>query len=374
MNRFFSLFIAILFAALAFECKGPQTTKQEPTPEGGATLKLDTILRGLDDAPWGLEFLPDGSMLVTLRGGFMLRHKAGKSDTIGGLPPIRVDGQGGLLDVKLHPQYAENGWIYFSYSAPSPEGNSKGNTAIMRARLKGNQLIDQQLLFKGLPDSQKSHHYGNRIVFDKDNYMFFGIGDRGDWDNAQLLTNHCGKIHRLRDDGTVPPDNPFVNTPGAMGSIWSYGIRNPQGLIFHPTSGDLWETEHGPKGGDELNIVRKGVNYGWPLITYGINYNGIVITPDTAKAGMEQPVIYWRPSIAPCGMEYVSSNRYPDLKGGLLLGSLSFQYLHFVMLDGQKVVKQEKYFPGIGRVRCVKESPDGYIYFTTDTGNIFRIR
>jgi len=374
MNRFFSLFIAILFAALAFECKGPQTTKQEPTPEGGATLKLDTILRGLDDAPWGLEFLPDGSMLVTLRGGFMLRHKAGKSDTIGGLPPIRVDGQGGLLDVKLHPQYAENGWIYFSYSAPSPEGNSKGNTAIMRARLKGNQLIDQQLLFKGLPDSQKSHHYGNRIVFDKDNYMFFGIGDRGDWDNAQLLTNHCGKIHRLRDDGTVPPDNPFVNTPGAMGSIWSYGIRNPQGLIFHPMSGDLWETEHGPKGGDELNIVRKGVNYGWPLITYGINYNGIVITPDTAKAGMEQPVIYWRPSIAPCGMEYVSSNRYPDLKGGLLLGSLSFQYLHFVMLDGQKVVKQEKYFPGIGRVRCVKESPDGYIYFTTDTGNIFRIR
>ncbi len=374
MNRLLPLFVSILIAAFAFSCKGPQTTKQQPTPEGDSTFKLDTVLRGLGDAPWGLEFLPDGSMLVTLRGGVLLRHNAGKTDTITGLMPIRVDGQGGLLDVKLHPQYAQNGWIYFSYSAPSSEGDSKGNTAIMRARLKGNQLVDQQQLFKGTPDSQKSHHYGCRIAFDKDNFMFFSIGDRGDWDNAQLLTNHCGKIHRLRDDGTVPSDNPFVNTPGAMPSIWSYGHRNPQGLVIHPTSGDIWETEHGPKGGDELNIVRKGLNYGWPVITYGINYNGAVISPDTAKAGMEQPVIYWRPSIAPCGQEFVSSDRYPNWKGGLLVGSLSFQYLHFVMLEGQKVVKQEKYFPGVGRVRCIRQSPDGYIYFSTDTGNIFRVK
>lgn len=374
MNRLFPFFASLLIFTLAFACKGPQTTKQKPTPEGDAAFKLDTVLRGLDDAPWGLEFLPDGSMLITLRGGVLLRHHAGKTDTIKGLPPIRVEGQGGLLDVKLHPQYAQNGWIYFSYSAPSPQGDSKGNTAIMRARLQDNQLIDQQQLFKGMPDSQKAHHYGCRIAFDKDNFMFFGIGDRGDWDNAQMLTNHCGKIHRLRDDGSVPSDNPFVNTPGAMPSIWSYGHRNPQGLIVHPETGDIWEHEHGPKGGDELNIVRRGLNYGWPKITYGVDYSGAVISPDTAKAGMEQPVIYWRPSIAPCGLEYVSNDRYPDLKGGLLVGSLSFQYLHFVMLDGQKVTKQEKYFPGVGRVRCIKQSPDGYIYFSTDTGNIFRIK
>lgn len=214
-------------------------------------------------------------------------------------------------------------------------------------------------------------HVSNLIIR---GLLFFSVGDRGEWDNAQRLTNHSGKIHRLTDDGKIPPDNPFVNMVGAMPSIWSYGHRNPQGLVLQPKTGTLWEHEHGPKGGDEVNIIQKGKNYGWPSITYGINYNGATISKLTAQAGMEQPVIYWTPSIAPSGLAFVTSSKYPGWENNLLVGSLSFRYLHRCVVRDGKIVKQEKLLDRIGRVRCIKQAPDGYLYFSVEgDGKIYKI-
>ncbi len=323
------------------------------------SFRLDTVASGLG-IPWGITWLPEGDMLVTERGGELFRFKDGQFvSMIEDVPEVYAKGQGGLLDIKIHPDYEENGWIYLAYSEPSGNG---GNTAIMRARLDGNSLIDKEKLFKAEPDSRRGVHFGCQMAFDDNNYLFFSVGERGKPSNAQDLSNHCGKIHRIHDDGSIPDDNPFVDNTDAMPSIWSYGHRNPQGLAFHPETGELWSTEHGPKGGDELNIIEKGKNYGWPEITYGINYDGSIITEDTTKAGMEQPEIHWTPSIAPCGMAFSDAERYPQWGHDIFSGSLSFHYLVRTKLDGSEVVEDEIMLRDAGRVRSVATGPDGYLY------------
>lgn len=335
---------------------------------------IDTVVTGIN-VPWGMEFLPNGDMLISERDGILYRYNGKRLQVITGLPPILAKGQGGLMDLKLHPDYENNGWIYISFSEPSEDNPRKGCTSILRGRLEGNMLVDKEIIFDGIPDSNRAHHWGCKLEFDKEGYLWFGIGDRGNRDaNPQTLENDAGKIHRIHDDGRIPNDNPFVNTPGARPSIYSYGHRNPQGTAMHPETGDIWETEHGPKGGDELNLIEPGKNYGWPVISYGINYNGTRFTDLTEKEGMEQPVIQWTPSIAPCGMTFVNSDRYPGWKNNILIGSLSFKYLERVELTGNKVTDQEKLLENIGRVRNVVMSPDGFIYVAVEwPGIILRL-
>lgn len=337
-------------------------------------IRPDTIITGLN-VPWGIAFLPDGDMLVTEREGKLLRYRDGKKMAeIKGLPEIHAAGQGGLMDIELHPDYNINHWIYFAFTSPSKNPDYGWGTAIMRARIKDDKLIDKELLFKAIPDSKTNHHFGCKITFDGNGHVFFGVGERGRSENAQDIANDCGKIHRINDDGSIPADNPFYNTAGASKSIWSYGHRNPQGLVFSPFTGELWESEHAPKGGDELNLIEPGKNYGWPEISFGINYDGTILTPDTARAGMEQPKTYWIPSIAPCGMCFVTGDNYPAWKGNILIGSLRFRNLERVVLDGQRVVHKETLLYDIGRMRNVVMGPDGYIYVGVENpGMIIRL-
>lgn len=338
------------------------------------TAKLDTVAAGLSN-PWGLAFLPEGKLLVADRNGkiYLVEKNQQKTEVTGG-PSVLAEGQGGLLDVVLHPDFAKNHWVYFSYSAfkDAPEGKLS-TTAVMRARLDGTQLSDQKIIFEALPYSKTRHHYGSRMVFDKNGHLFVTVGERGsEKTNPQNLDSDLGKIHRIKDDGTPVADNPFKDK--TKGTIYSWGHRNPQGLLIDPATGTIWETEHGPRGGDELNIIRKGANYGWPVISYGINYDGKVITDLKAKEGMEQAQTYWVPSIAPSGLALVEGSRYPAWKGNLLVGSLRFKYLNRCVLKNNKVVKEEILFPNIGRVRNVKMGPDGYAYVAVeDPGYIYRV-
>ncbi|RNC89627.1 MAG: PQQ-dependent sugar dehydrogenase [Allomuricauda sp.] len=323
--------------------------------------------------PWGMAFLPDGSLLISEKEGKLIHYMNGKKVLINNIPEIYVRGQGGFMDIELHPQYDQNGWIYFSYASSEGEGRG-GNTAIMRAKLDGSRLTNHQQLYKGVPNTTRGQHYGSRLEFDREGYLYFSIGDRGNRDeNPQDITRDGGKIYRINADGSIPNDNPFLNKSGAKKAIFSYGHRNPQGLTLHPETGKLWEHEHGPRGGDEINIVEKGKNYGWPVITYGINYGGTKITDETSRPGMEQPLYQWTPSIAPSGMTFVSSDKYPDWKGNLLVGSLAFQYLERLELKNNKVVHREKLLDGMGRVRNVRQGPDGYIYVGIEGKGIYRL-
>jgi glucose/arabinose dehydrogenase len=334
---------------------------------------VDTITTALKN-PWGIAFLPDGRILVTERAGKILIIKNGKllQEQITGVPKVHAVGQGGLLDIQLHPEYSKNRFIYLSYAKPGTDG---GGTTIARAKLEGNTLTDLQELFSAQPFSGSGLHFGSRIAFDGNGYMFFSSGERGTKENAQNLGNHLGKILRLHDDGRIPKDNPFVNKTGAKPEIWSYGHRNPQGLIYDKESKTLWAHEHGPKGGDELNRIEKGKNYGWPLITYGINYDGKPISDKTEQTGLEQPVTYWVPSIAPCGMAIVKGNKFPAWKNNLLIGALAHQHVARVELKDGKYIKQEKLLDKVARVRAVAESPDGFIYVATEgPGLLLRIK
>ncbi len=245
----------------------------------------------------------------------------------------------------------------------------------MRARLSGNRLIDQEILFVGTPPTNRGQHWGCKLAFDGKGFLYFGVGERGQhFDFPQKLDNTNGKIHRIYDDGRIPADNPFVNTQGAIKSIYSYGHRNPQGTAIHPLTGEIWETEHGPMGGDEINLILPGRNYGWPVVSYGINYDGTILTPDTIREGIESPVMQWTPSIAPCGMTFVTGDRFKKWENNMLVGSLRFDYVERVVLDGHKVVHLEKIAQGIGRVRNVVMSPDGLVYIgLEEPGMIVRL-
>lgn len=348
--------------------------KAVPSSNKGDNYQLELVTKDIS-IPWGMIWLSDNELLVTDRAGEMRLIKDGKllEKAIGGVPKVHARSQGGLLDVEIDPNYSENGWIYFSYSGYEGEGGGT-NTSIMRARLKDMQLVDNQLLFHGYPNTKKSHHYGSRIEFDKDGYLFFSVGDRGKRDeHPQRLDQDAGKVHRINSDGSVPETNPFVSDGKARKSIYSIGHRNPQGMAMHPETGDIWTHEHGPRGGDEINIIKPGLNYGWPEITYGINYDGTTITNETAREGMEQPHWIWTPSIAPSAMQFVTSDKYPAWKGHLLVGSLKFAHMVLVELDGSEITVHGKMFEGMGRVRSMATHPDGTIYVGTDGNGIFRV-
>ena len=327
--------------------------------------------------PWSVAFLPDGRMLITERRGTLRIVDQGKliDKPVEGIPKATEHGQGGLLDIALHPKYAENGWIYWTYNAT--EGGLHG-TELARGKLTGSRdaprMSDVQVLFKMQPKYPERQHFGSRIVFDRQGFLYVTFGDRGDspakgaQQRAQQLDTHAGKSIRLHDDGRVPTDNPFVKTPGAKPEIFTIGNRNMQGGALHPETGRVWTHEHGPQGGDEINVMTAGANYGWPVITYGANYgSGTKIGEGTEKVGMVQPLTYWKPSIAPSGMAFYSGKNFPKWKGNLFVGALAGQMLVRVTLDGEKVVSQERLFEGkLGRIRDVREGPDGNLYLLTD--------
>lgn len=367
-----SVFLSILFVVL-FNFSCAQSIENQVFVPKNVPFLAELLIDEMH-IPWGIAFLPEGGILVTEKSGELIHFLDKKKTTIASLPEVYKRGQGGLLDIKLHPDYKTNGWIYISYA--SPEGDEKGgHTALMRAKIEDNSLVDKELLYKAGPNTTKGQHFGSRIEFDNDGYLFLSIGERGARDeNPQDLTRDGGKIYRFNDDGSIPEDNPFVGTQGAKTAIYSYGHRNPQGLAKHPETGEIWDHEHGPRGGDEINIVKKGANYGWPVVTYGINYGGTEITDKTEMEGMEPPIHYWTPSIAPSGMTFVTTDKYgSNWKGSLLVGSLAFQYLERLEMKGQKVLKREKLMGGLGRVRDVKEGPNGFIYVAVEGKGIYKL-
>ncbi|MFW5891952.1 MAG: PQQ-dependent sugar dehydrogenase [Bacteroidota bacterium] len=359
------MFILFLFNS----CDMEQESNDFPQLTSDLSFSIDTLATGLQN-PWGMAFLPDSRILIAERPGRLRIWQNGvlQEEPVSGLPEIWAHGQGGLMEVVLHPEYEKNQWIYLGYSSPGPGG---GNTAISRARLQGNRLVDVENLFQGKPNTSSGAHFGCRIVFDDENHLYFTIGDRGQKDNAQDLSNNNGKVNRINDDGTIPDDNPFVDEPGARPEIWTYGHRNIQGMIVHPETGEIWTHEHGPKGGDEINIEKKGENYGWPLATFGRNYSGTIISRDTTLPGMVDPVLHWTPSIAPCGLEIVTSDKYPQWQGDLLVGALAGQHIQRVQLDGKNVEGTEKIMEGFARFRDVRQGPDGFIYVLTESPGMF---
>ncbi|AWH85509.1 hypothetical protein HYN59_10465 [Flavobacterium album] len=331
------------------------------------TVKLEPVATGID-VPWGMAFLPDRGILVTERGGKLYKVFNKQKQEIKGVPAVVAEGQGGLLDIALHPDFANNQLIYFSYSKPHPDNKRLATTAVMRAKLGRGGLSEQQIIFEALPYAPTRHHYGSRLVFDGKGHLFVSVGERGnEKENPQNTNNNqLGKIHRINDDGSIPADNPIKDKSGKVTSLYTYGNRNPQGLALNPFTGELWENEHGPRGGDEINIMQPGKNYGWPLTSYGINYDGTTITDKTTAQGIIDPQLYWIPSIGPSGMAFVTGHKYKPWKGAVLSGSLRFQYLNLSYLDGNKITKEEKLLKNIGRVRDVRMGPDGYIYVAVE--------
>jgi glucose/arabinose dehydrogenase len=331
-------------------------------------FQVDTWVGGLKE-PFSLAFLKSDLAIVTEKRGHAFLIEKGKlaARPLTGLPAVDTASQAGLYDVVPHPDHAKNGWIYFAFSDPrkDPEGKPVSLTRIIRGRIKDGALIDQETVYEARPEhyiKSGGVHFGGRLAFDKQGYLFFTIGDRGQGPHAQDLTRPNGKVHRIHDDGRVPADNPFVNQPGACTTIWSYGHRNPQGLSFNPETGDLYDLEHGPRGGDEVNFVRKGINYGWPVISYGMNYDGTTLTDLTAKEGMEQPASYWVPSIAPCGSNFYAGDLFPKWRNHLFVATLAAQELRRLELKGGKLVAQEVLFKELGRIRHVIGGPDGALY------------
>ena len=345
------------------------------------SLKPVVVAKSLEH-PWGLAFLPDGRMLVTERPGRMriVERDGTLNEPLAGLPPVVSGGQGGLLDVSLHPEFATNRLVYWTFSeAGERDGGGGAATAVARARLEGNRLADVQIVFRQAPKvSGGNNHFGSRLVWTRDGKLFIGLGDRFTRkDDAQTLDNHMGKVVRIDADGKALPDNPFAARAGARPEIWSYGHRNIQGAALHPASGELWTIEHGPQGGDELNVPAAGANHGWPVITYGRNYgSGTKIGEGTERADIAAPLRVWVPSIAPSGMAFLTSDRYPGWKGNLFVGALRGAHLLRLELDGRRVVKEETLLSERSvRIRDVRQGPDGWLYVLTDSpdGQIWRL-
>ena len=333
-------------------------------------FQVNKVLDGLEN-PWSMAFLPDGRMLITERAGrlrLVTKSFQLHPTPIAGLPKIKAAGQGGLFDVAIHPDYAANGWIYWAYNEPGAGG---WGTALARGKLQGTQMTSVEVLFSMRPKSRKNQHFGGRIVFDTGGFVYLTLGDRGDRDRAQKMDDHAGSVIRLHEDGRVPENNPFVKLKGALPEKWTLGNRNVQGAALHPQTGKLWTHEHGPQGGDEVNLMSAGKNYGWPVVTHGANYGlGTKIGEGQTKAGMAQALKIWVPSIAPSGMAFVNSQEFPEWSGNLLVGSLRAQTLVRLELDGDAVVGEERLLVGqIGRIRDVRVAEDGLIYLLTDAPN-----
>ena len=367
----FGYYSVILFFTLYLSCAQDNPPFIESPSE--INYSYETVVDGID-IPWGMAFISESDFLATEISGTLYRVINGKKIVVEGLPELYVRGQGGLLDVALHPDYINNNIIYMTISSNTEGDSEGGNTALYSAILDGNSLKDVKLLYKATPNTKKGQHWGSRIVFDQEGHLYFGVGDRGNRDvNPQDISRDGGKIYRLNIDGSIPKDNPFVGKENAKVAVFSYGHRNPQGMVTHPKTGEIWEHEHGPKGGDEINIIKPGVNYGWPTITYGINYSGTPITDKTSMPNMAQPFYYWVPSIGPSGMAFSSSGVYPDWTDNLFAGSLKFEYLERLVIENNKVVKREKVLDKIGRVRNVVEGPDGYLYVGVEGKGILKI-
>lgn len=353
----FALWIPLLAAA--------QTVRTEEH-----SFRVVKVVEGLE-YPWSLAFLPDGRMLVTERPGRLrVVSKDGKlaPKAVEGLPQVAAIGQGGLHDVVLHPQYATNHLIYIAYAARGSDGIG---TELARGRFTGERLEDVQVLFRQSPKGRNDVHFGGRIVFDRAGFVYLTLGERGEKERAQRPNDHAGSVIRLHDDGRVPQDNPFVGKSGWKPEKFDLGHRNQQGAALNPRTGMLWTHEHGPQGGDEINVIRPGRNYGWPIITYGANYgSGTKIGEGTAKPGMEQPIHYWVPSIAPSGMAFYTGDKFLRWQGDLFVGALKAQLLVRLRLEGEKVVREERMLQGaLGRIRDVRVGPDGFIYLLTDERN-----
>lgn len=346
-------------------------------------VKVDIVAEGLD-VPWAIDFIDPNRALITERSGSLRIMENGvlRPDPIEGIPEVRALGQGGLLDVAVDPDYDREPWIYLAFShghgtvMEKEEERVPAMTSIVRAKLKGNSWSDQEVIFQAPYETYKTaaHHFGCRIVFDPDGYLYFSIGDRGTSDDAQDISIPNGKVHRIYKDGRIPKTNPFYNTPGAFKSIYSYGNRNAQGLAVHPETGQVWETEHGPLGGDELNLIRPGLNYGWPVISYGINYNGEIITDLTHKDGMEQPIAFWKPSIATCGLDFYSGDEFPKWNNKLLVGALKMEELQLLDIEKDRMMYRQTILKNAGRVRDVTSGPDGAIYVVlNEPGTVLRL-
>ena len=376
MHARIALALATLIALTAY---GSAEQTRAPTRTTKQALKVETYAQGLA-YPWGLAFLPDGRLLVTERPGRMrLAGKDGRlSAPLGNVPPVWAVSQGGLLDVAMALDFISSKHLFLSFAEPRESGGSA--TTVVRARLvlegDGGRLDDIKVIFRQQPAGSGGIHFGSRLVLAVDGSLFITLGERGQRDKAQDLATHYGKVVRLNPDGSVPPDNPFVGKAGARPEVWSYGHRNVQAAALHPATGRLWTIEHGARGGDELNIPVAGRNYGWPVITYGRDYSGARIGEGTAKAGMEQPVYYWDPSIAPSGMAFYTGDLIPEWKGSLLVGALRGQALHRLALDGDRVVGEEVLLTNLGeRIRDVRAGPDGAVWLLTDDprGRVLRV-
>ncbi|MGD1879241.1 MAG: PQQ-dependent sugar dehydrogenase [Kiloniellaceae bacterium] len=365
---------------LLFLAALPATAADDVQQSQQADFRLVTLARGLDH-PWGMAFLPDegpggGGILITERSGALRLYQNGalQRAAVDGVPRVAARGQGGLLDIALHPGFIDNGLIYLSYAGGA--GNEAG-TEVARARFDGSALQDLEVIFRARPKTPGAAHYGGRLAFAPDGTLYVSLGDRRTYmAEAQRTTSHLGGIMRLNDDGSVPDDNPFVGHADALPEIFSYGHRNVQGMAVHPETGAVWAHEHGPRGGDEVNILKAGANYGWPAITYGIDYSGTVISDKTEAPGMEQPVVYWVPSIAPSGMAFYDGDAFPEWKGDLFVGALAGRHLRRLELDGNTVTEQEQLLTDLSdRIRDVRAGPDGALYLLTDSprGSLLRL-
>ena len=367
MDRRTCLLVGVTLSALTFPSI---LVSQDVQRSALHDYRVVTVAEGLMN-PWSIAFLPGGDMLVTERPGRLRIVRNGKllPNAVTGTPAVFAQGQGGLLDVVPHPQFTQNKLLYLSYSKPVEGGST---TAVARGRFENDQLTNVQDIF--VADTKGQGHYGSRLVFDGNGYLFITVGDRqvppsGNLEAhpAQDLSNHHGKLIRIHDDGRVPADNPFVSRAGAKPEIWTYGHRNMQGLVLHPVTGDLWETEHGPQGGDEVNVIKAGSNYGWPVIGYGVNYgSGAAIHAGTHREGMQQPLHIWVPSIGVSGLMIYTGDKFPGWKGNLFAGGMTGKRLVRMTLNGQKVDFEEDLLWGVGRVRDVRQGPDGLIYVAID--------
>lgn len=374
--------IIALFNCLS-ACQSSSSKNTEVPLTGEPTLKTTVIVNNREII-WGMDFLPNGDLLFTEKKGAIARYTAnGTIQEISGLPTgILSNGQGGLLDIKVHPNYANNGWIYISYAA-SESGVNGALLKLTRFKLNGNTITNTETIFQTKTPNTWYGHYGSRIIFDKAGFLYLSIGEGGSTSyggvgsgnmNAQDTKSDWGKVHRMTDDGKVPADNPILPGNTTATTVFSYGHRNPQGMTYDAVNNRIWENEHGPMGGDEINLVEKGKNYGWPLVSHGKNYDGVAVSSNPTANGITDPLKYWVPSIAPSGMAVITSDKFKSWKGNVLTGSLKFNYVSRAVLQGTTITKDEKILEGIGRVRNVKQGPDGDIYVAVEgPGRIIRV-